>query len=165
MWTVLSQTSVVRVNSMVLLYHEKQVRLPPLNRRHYEIAADLPSDSHSSLRLRPCAACTASTHCCKAQHSPSWIWRRSAAQRMAGMHGRVVPPSPSPPSPSYPSPKIHFSISSTQIAQELDAMEQSFMQEGGVNSEDFLKFAAEGSGNVANDGMFSIQVCGLSIAY
>ena len=44
-----------------------------------------------------------------------------------------------------------------KIAQELDAMERSFMQEGGMTSEEFLKFVAEGSGNVANDGMFSIQ--------
>ena len=33
------------------------------------------------------------------------------------------------------------------------------MAEGGLEGSDYLKFVAEGSGNVANDGMFSIQVC------
>lgn len=32
------------------------------------------------------------------------------------------------------------------------------MAEGGLEGPDYLKFVAEGSGNVANDGMFSIQV-------
>ena len=45
-----------------------------------------------------------------------------------------------------------------QIAQDLDAMERAFMQEGGVASDEYLRFAAEESGNVAADGMFSIQV-------
>ena len=45
-----------------------------------------------------------------------------------------------------------------QIAQELDAAENSFMMEGGAESEDYLKYIAEGSGNVAADGMFSSQV-------
>lgn len=45
-----------------------------------------------------------------------------------------------------------------QIAHELDALEHTFMQEGGVESADYLRFVAEGSSNVANDGMFSIQV-------
>ena len=45
-----------------------------------------------------------------------------------------------------------------QIAQDLDAMERAFMQEGGVTSDEYLRFAAEESGNVAADGMFSIQV-------
>ena len=45
-----------------------------------------------------------------------------------------------------------------QIAQELDAAEQAFMAEGGVDSEDFRSFLAEDSGNVSSDGFFSIQV-------
>ena len=32
------------------------------------------------------------------------------------------------------------------------------MVEGGTESEDYLKYVAEGSGNVAADGMFSSQV-------
>lgn len=32
------------------------------------------------------------------------------------------------------------------------------MMEGGTESEDYLKYVAEGSGNVAADGMFSSQV-------
>ena len=32
------------------------------------------------------------------------------------------------------------------------------MSEGGVDGADYLKFMAEESGNVAADGMFSIQV-------
>ena len=45
-----------------------------------------------------------------------------------------------------------------QIALALDEQERAFMAEGGLTSKDYLKFAAEESGNVANDGMFSIQV-------
>ena len=45
-----------------------------------------------------------------------------------------------------------------QIAQELDALEHQFMAEGGMEGSDYLRFVAEDSGNVANDGMFSIQV-------
>lgn len=45
-----------------------------------------------------------------------------------------------------------------KIAQELDAMERQFMQEGGLANEDYLKFINEESGNVDNSGMFSIQV-------
>jgi len=45
-----------------------------------------------------------------------------------------------------------------QIAAELDAMEQRFMAEGGVDSNDYLRFVAEESGNAAMDGNFSIQV-------
>ena len=37
-------------------------------------------------------------------------------------------------------------------------MERKVMLEGGATSDEFLKYAAEGSSNVANDGMFSIQV-------
>jgi hypothetical protein len=44
------------------------------------------------------------------------------------------------------------------IAHELDALERAVMEEGGMTGEDYLKFAAEESSNVANDGMFSIQV-------
>ena len=45
-----------------------------------------------------------------------------------------------------------------QIAHELDATERGFMMEGGMESEDYLKYIAEDSGNVAADGMFSSQV-------
>ena len=49
-----------------------------------------------------------------------------------------------------------------QIAQELDELEKkAFMQEGGGLSEEYKAWAADGSGNVAADGMFSIQVSGL----
>ena len=37
-------------------------------------------------------------------------------------------------------------------------MEHAFMTEGGVDSADFLKFMGEDSGNVAESGLFSIQV-------
>ena len=40
-------------------------------------------------------------------------------------------------------------------------MERQLMQEGGVDSEEYLRFAA-GPGNVAADGMFSIQVRALA---
>ena len=33
------------------------------------------------------------------------------------------------------------------------------MAEGGMESEDYLKYMAEDSGNVAADGNFSVQVC------
>ncbi len=49
-----------------------------------------------------------------------------------------------------------------QIAHELDAAERGFMMEGGTESEDYLKYIAEDSGNVAVDGHFSIQVGGFS---
>lgn len=45
-----------------------------------------------------------------------------------------------------------------KIAQDLDALERSLMASHGVNTPDFIKYAAEDSGNVARDGMFSIQV-------
>ncbi|GAX83862.1 hypothetical protein CEUSTIGMA_g11287.t1 [Chlamydomonas eustigma] len=53
---------------------------------------------------------------------------------------------------------IFSEVDLAQIGLELDEMERRFMQEGGVMSEEYQKFAAEGSGNVAADGMFSIQV-------
>lgn len=46
-----------------------------------------------------------------------------------------------------------------QIALELDQQERAFMAEGGMESEDYLKYMAEESGNVAADGNFSVQVC------
>ncbi|KAL3148824.1 hypothetical protein ABBQ32_001704 [Trebouxia sp. C0010 RCD-2024] len=45
-----------------------------------------------------------------------------------------------------------------QIALELDQQERAFMAEGGMESEDYLKYIAEDSGNVAADGNFSVQV-------
>jgi Josephin len=45
------------------------------------------------------------------------------------------------------------------IAQKLDELERKLMGQRGFDTPDFVKFAAEGSGNVARDGMFSIQVC------
>lgn len=44
-----------------------------------------------------------------------------------------------------------------QIAQELDALERTFMSENGIESEDYRKFIEEDSGNVSSDGFFSIQ--------
>lgn len=37
-------------------------------------------------------------------------------------------------------------------------MERAVMTEGGVDGADFLKFMGEDSGNVAESGLFSIQV-------
>ena len=44
-----------------------------------------------------------------------------------------------------------------QIAQDLDALERTFMSESGIESEDYKKFIEEDSGNVSSDGFFSIQ--------
>lgn len=52
-----------------------------------------------------------------------------------------------------------------QIALELDQQERAFMAEGGMESEDYLKYIAEDSGNVAADGNFSVQVCGARQQY
>ena len=48
-----------------------------------------------------------------------------------------------------------------QIAQDLDRQERAFMAEGGMESEDYLKYMAEDSGNVAADGNFSVMADGL----
>jgi Ataxin-3 len=45
-----------------------------------------------------------------------------------------------------------------RAAHQLDKLEHELMASQGVETSDFVKFAAEGSGNVARDGMFSIQV-------
>lgn len=45
------------------------------------------------------------------------------------------------------------------MALELDQQERAFMAEGGIESEEYLKYIAEDSGNVAADGNFSVQVC------
>ena len=45
-----------------------------------------------------------------------------------------------------------------EIAQDIDASEKSLMLEAGHSSEDFLRFMAEDSGNVADTGFFSVQV-------
>jgi hypothetical protein len=50
-------------------------------------------------------------------------------------------------------------IELAQIGRELDVLEHQFMQEGGMHTAEYKQFQAEESGNVANDGMFSIQVC------
>ncbi|EFA77822.1 predicted protein [Heterostelium album PN500] len=44
------------------------------------------------------------------------------------------------------------------VAHELDEKERDVMLQAGVDSSDFIKFAAEGSGNVADDGFYSVQV-------
>jgi hypothetical protein len=54
------------------------------------------------------------------------------------------------PSPCFPPCK--------QIAQSLDALERQLMAESGAEGADFLNYMAEESGNVAESGMFSIQV-------
>ena len=41
-------------------------------------------------------------------------------------------------------------------------MERAVMTEGGVDGADFLKFMGEDSGNVAESGLFSIQVASLN---
>lgn len=45
-----------------------------------------------------------------------------------------------------------------QIAANLDAKEEALLAEGGPDSEELLRYLAEGSGNVADNGMFSVQV-------
>ncbi|KAG7671896.1 hypothetical protein Ndes2526B_g07181 [Nannochloris sp. 'desiccata'] len=45
-----------------------------------------------------------------------------------------------------------------EIAQQLDAEESALYAESGMDSADYLKFVAEGSFNLDNSGMFSIQV-------
>jgi len=45
-----------------------------------------------------------------------------------------------------------------QIAHELDRREREVMAEGGITSEDYLKFVAADSQNVSDEGNFSIQV-------
>jgi len=56
--------------------------------------------------------------------------------------------------------KDHFftAVDLMQIALELDTQEKLVMSELGTSTDDFIKFAAEDSGNVALDGNFSIQV-------
>jgi len=46
----------------------------------------------------------------------------------------------------------------SQIAHELDRKEREVMAEGGLSSEDYLKFVAADSQNVSEEGNFSIQV-------
>ena len=52
----------------------------------------------------------------------------------------------------------YYQLPPFQIALELDEMERRVMLEAGATSDEFLRYAAEESSNVANDGMFSIQV-------
>lgn len=47
-----------------------------------------------------------------------------------------------------------------QIAADLDASEHALLAEGGPDSEELLRYLAEGSGNVADNGMFSVQASG-----
>jgi Josephin len=54
--------------------------------------------------------------------------------------------------------RLFIAYGEMQIAHALDAAERGFMGEGGVDSEDFRKYAAEESNNVTVNGMFSIQV-------
>ncbi|KAF2072020.1 hypothetical protein CYY_006654 [Polysphondylium violaceum] len=49
-------------------------------------------------------------------------------------------------------------IDLAHVAQELDKQEREMMSENGFETKDFLKFVAEDSGNVADDGNYSIQV-------
>jgi hypothetical protein len=51
-----------------------------------------------------------------------------------------------------------------KIAQDLDALERQLMASQGMDTEAFRRFAAEESGNVAGNGMFSIQV-GLPVSH
>ncbi|KAL4859518.1 putative ataxin-3 [Chlorella vulgaris] len=53
----------------------------------------------------------------------------------------------------------HFSeVDMAQIAHELDAAENALMASGGMDNPEYLQYVAEGSSNVAENGMFSIQV-------
>lgn len=45
-----------------------------------------------------------------------------------------------------------------ECAHQLDALERQMMQEGGMHTDDYARFVAEGSSNVSADGMFSSQV-------
>jgi len=49
-------------------------------------------------------------------------------------------------------------IDLAMVAQELDKQEKKLMMEMGTETEDFLKYMAEDSGNVADSGDYSIQV-------
>eukprot|EP00742_Colponemidia_sp_Colp-10_P003152 GILJ01003359.1.p1 GENE.GILJ01003359.1~~GILJ01003359.1.p1 ORF type:complete len:393 (+),score=71.28 GILJ01003359.1:42-1181(+) len=49
-------------------------------------------------------------------------------------------------------------IDLAQVAQSFDEKEKQLMMESGMESNDFLKYMAEESGNVADDGNYSIQV-------
>ncbi len=44
-----------------------------------------------------------------------------------------------------------------QIAAQLDATEQALWAENGLDTEEYLRYIAEGSSNVADNGMFSVQ--------
>ncbi|GAM19694.1 hypothetical protein SAMD00019534_028690 [Acytostelium subglobosum LB1] len=44
------------------------------------------------------------------------------------------------------------------VAHQLDQEEMDVMSQAGMDTSDFIKFAAEGSGNVADDGFYSVQV-------
>lgn len=54
------------------------------------------------------------------------------------------------------------SANNLQIAHELDAEERALMLSSGADGADYQRFLQEESGNVAADGMFSIQVRRLS---
>jgi ataxin-3 len=45
-----------------------------------------------------------------------------------------------------------------EIAHGLDAAERAVMSEMGTDTSDFVKFISEDSGNVADDGNYSVQV-------
>ncbi|KAL6078966.1 ubiquitinyl hydrolase 1 [Balamuthia mandrillaris] len=53
---------------------------------------------------------------------------------------------------------IFTEIDLMQIANEFDRNERALMMEMGTESTDFLKYMAEDSGNVADDGNYSVQV-------
>ncbi|ELR20102.1 ubiquitin interaction motif domain containing protein [Acanthamoeba castellanii str. Neff] len=53
---------------------------------------------------------------------------------------------------------IFTEIDLMQIAHEFDRREKEVMMASGIDSTDFLKYMAEDSGNVADDGNYSIQV-------
>lgn len=53
---------------------------------------------------------------------------------------------------------VFTEVELAQIAHELDALEKQFMLESGVDSESYRQFLAEESGNVSQEGNFSIQV-------
>lgn len=55
-------------------------------------------------------------------------------------------------------PKKHACRFARQIAAQLDASEQALWAENGLDSEEYLRYVAEGSSNVADNGMFSVQV-------
>jgi ataxin-3 len=75
-------------------------------------------------------------------------WERQGSDRLCGVHCIN----------SLLQGPFFDEIQLAQIAQDLDKTEKALMMEQGTNSKDFMKFMAEESNNVADDGNYSMQV-------